>query len=178
MPKKKKLKKQNANIKINETTPSIFHISTLAKKIWAIVSAFAIIISLFLAYTAISAKVSISPVIELSSKNKFAFPFRIKNTNILPIRDVRAEMVIKYVEDDHQNRFFNNHENVSIRRNLPSGDYVDYVFEGIYNDSYIIKGEIEVVIYYKFPLLNKDYIDKKNFYARQQPDGSVRWLAN
>src|SRR5450830_1230618 len=150
------------------------HFPAVARRTWAIISAIGVIASLFLAYLAVTAAVVITPVIELASSNHFALPFRVKNSNILPIRDVRAEMVMKYVEDDHRNRFYNGHDYVAIRRTLAGGDYVDHVFESIRTDSKIIKGEIEVIIYYKLPLLPHYFADKKTFYARQQPDGTVR----
>lgn len=159
---------------INSRLPNLpFH----AKRTWGVISAIGVVVSLILAYLAVTASVTISPVIELSSRNQFALPFRVKNSNILPVREIQAEMVIKYVEDDHQNRFYNDREYVSIRDSLASGDYVDHVFESISTDTKIVKGEVEVIISYKLPLLPKEYADKKTFYARQQPDGTVRWLA-
>lgn len=153
------------------------------KRAWKIIattiSVIVVIISfssVYSQYLSFSAPIRITPVELAIIDNPTALTFRVENPYIVPIRQVEGDVMMKYVEDDHHNRFMNVIQRILIKEKIPAHDYVEQVF-GLIKSGQIISGEVAVVVRYKFPIITKQFSDEKVFRAIRQENGRVRWIA-
>lgn len=151
--------------------------SVVGRRISQCVTVISIFLNFWLAYLALTPKVTVDYASHLIPENPIALPLKISNIGLLSVYDVECFIEDKDVKLQNNNISTGNKTQKTITKKLSPNKPSEYVYDSIAIMDNPISGDVLVTLKYKLPLLRKTITsDPDVFSIYKSKDGFVRWI--
>lgn len=145
--------------------------------IWGFVTVVSVLLNFWLAYLALTPKVTIDYASHLIPENPIALPIKISNIGLLPVYDVECFIEDKDMKLQNNKSSSGNKTQQFITKKLSPNKPSEYVYNSIAIMDNPISGDVLVTLRYKLPLLQKTITSEPDVFSiYKSKDGFVRWI--